>query len=91
VSDVVFKRPVRLDEVIRVEGELTAVKPIDEAAGLVDFRWSIRNQQDALVARASVQVLWAKAHAVQERSADAFWHELVSYGASPDEFTPLPL
>jgi 3-hydroxybutyryl-CoA dehydratase len=61
VSDVVFKRPVRLNETISVSGEITALRPIDasgEAGGLVDFAWQIRNQDGALVARASVQVLW---------------------------------
>lgn len=91
VSDVVFKRPVRLDEVISVAGELTALRPIDEAAGLVDFRWSIRNQTDALVVRADVQVLWRKDAVAQEGSDDAFWPELVTSGSGPDAFTPLPL
>jgi len=58
VSDVVFKRPVRLDDSVHVDGELTALRPIDERAGLVDFAWQVRNQDDALVVRASVQVLW---------------------------------
>ena len=58
VSDVVFKRPVRLHETIFVAGELTALRPIDERSGLVDFAWQVRNQDDALVVRASVQVLW---------------------------------
>ncbi|HYM54865.1 MAG TPA: MaoC/PaaZ C-terminal domain-containing protein [Solirubrobacteraceae bacterium] len=91
VGDVVFKRPVRLNEVISVAGELTALRPVDERAGLVDFRWAIRNQEDALVARAEVQVLWRRDDAVAERSQPAFWHELVAHGASPGEFIPLPL
>src|ERR1700689_4583540 len=60
VGDVVFKRPVRLDDTIHVVGELTALRPIDEHGGLVDFSWQIRNQDDALVARATVQVLWRR-------------------------------
>jgi 3-hydroxybutyryl-CoA dehydratase len=58
VGEVVFKRPVRLDDSVHVAGELTALRPIDERAGLVDFAWQVRNQDDALVVRASVQVLW---------------------------------
>jgi 3-hydroxybutyryl-CoA dehydratase len=65
VGDVVFKRPVRLDDVIWVAGELTALRPIDDATGLVDFAWQVRGtadgvggQDDALVARANVQVVW---------------------------------
>jgi len=60
VSDVVFKRPVRLQETIFVAGELTALRPIDERSGLVDFNWQIRNQDNALVVRAGVQVLWRR-------------------------------
>jgi 3-hydroxybutyryl-CoA dehydratase len=60
VSDVVFKRPVRLNETIFVAGELTALRPIDQRSGLVDFNWQIRNQDDALVVRAGVQVLWRR-------------------------------
>jgi acyl dehydratase len=58
VGEVVFKRPVRLDDVVWVAGELTALRPIDETSGLVDFAWQVRNQDDALVARANVQVVW---------------------------------
>ncbi|HTW42884.1 MAG TPA: MaoC/PaaZ C-terminal domain-containing protein [Solirubrobacteraceae bacterium] len=64
VSDVVFKRPVKLNETISVSGEITALRPIDasspegDASGLVEFGWQIRNQDGALVCRASVQVLW---------------------------------
>lgn len=60
VSDVVFKRPVRLGETVFVAGQLTGLRPIDERSGLVDFSWQIRNQDDALVVRAGVQVLWRR-------------------------------
>ncbi len=84
VSDVVFKRPVRLDDTISVSGEIAALRPIDaaspegETSGLVDFAWQIRNQDGALVCRANVQVLW--------RGEGAHWA-----GAAVDEFVPLPL
>lgn len=64
IDDVVFKRPVRLDESIYVAGEIAALRPVDasspqgERTGLVDFAWQIRNQDGSLVARAHVQVLW---------------------------------
>jgi acyl dehydratase len=88
VSDVVFKRPVRLNDTISVSGEITALRPIDapspasspegDTGGLVDFAWQIRNQDGALICRASVQVLW--------RGEGVHWA-----GAAPDEFVPLPL
>jgi 3-hydroxybutyryl-CoA dehydratase len=76
VSDVVFKRPVRLDETITVSGEIAALRPIDsvspegETSGLVDFAWQIRNQDGALVCRASVQVVWRGDGAARPAGAD---------------------
>jgi acyl dehydratase len=67
VGDVVFKRPVRLEESIFVVGEIAALRPIDDSAGLVDFGWQIRGaaaeadgRDGALVVRAGVQVLWRR-------------------------------
>ena len=60
VSDVVFKRPVRLGDVIDVEATLTGRRPLDERLGLVELRWRIRNQDGALVCRADVLVLWRR-------------------------------
>jgi acyl dehydratase len=101
VSDVVFKRPVRLNELISVTGEIAALRPIDERSGLVDFAWQIRNQDGALVARASVQVLWRGGALGEsdsggvvdesEAGAPASWYEPIVGGAAPGEFTPLPL
>ncbi len=97
VGDVVFKRPVRLNETIAVAGEITALRPIDERSGLVDFNWAIRNQDGALVARASVPVLWrcdsaddGIAAGAHERDP-ASWYEPIAGGAPPGEFIPLPL
>lgn len=109
VSDVVFKRPVRLEDAIHVAGEIAALRPIDassphrpgtgkgERAGIVDFSWQIRNQHEALVARAGVQVLWACGQTAAGRE-DAYgwldpasWQEPITGGRSPGEFVPLPL
>jgi 3-hydroxybutyryl-CoA dehydratase len=91
VSDVVFKRPVRLDESISVDGEITSLRPIDEGSGLVDFAWRINNQDGALVARVGVQVLWRGGDAVRERDASTSWYEPIVGGIAPGDFTPLPL
>jgi 3-hydroxybutyryl-CoA dehydratase len=95
VGDVVFKRPVRLNDVIAVAGEITALRPIDARSGLVEFGWRIRNQDGALVARAKVQVLWrTDAAAADARDAGAVsgsWREPIVGDASPGEFVPLPL
>ncbi len=100
VGDVVFKRPVRFNEIICVEGEIAALRAIDERSGLVDFGWRVRNQDGALVARASVQVLWRTGIAAGEPDASvalrgdvaqASWFEPITGGAAPGEFTPVPL
>jgi 3-hydroxybutyryl-CoA dehydratase len=91
VSDVVFKRPVRLDETISVAGELSALAPVDEKAGLVDFRWAVQNQAAELVCRARVQVLWRRGDRAAAASArPTFWHDAVAAGDG-DGFVPLPL
>jgi 3-hydroxybutyryl-CoA dehydratase len=92
VSDVVFKRPVRFEEAIHVAGEIAALRPIDARAGLVDFSWQIRNQDDALVARAGVQVLWSCGPKLDVPAGDpAAWQEPITGGRAPGEFVPLPL
>ncbi len=91
VGDVVFKRPVRLGESIGVDGEIITLKPLDDRAGLVEFGWAVRNQDDALVCRASVGVLWRRAPQPLERRRASFWHDPITAGAAPGEFVPVPL
>jgi acyl dehydratase len=91
LGDVVFKRPVRLGDSICVEGELTSLTPIDDHTGLVAFTWAIRNQEDALVCRASVEVLWRRGSAADERADQLAWHEALTQGTPPGEFIPVPL
>jgi 3-hydroxybutyryl-CoA dehydratase len=55
VADAVFKRPVRLGDTITVE---TRIADVDRATGLVTCAWLIRNQEDRLVARATIELLW---------------------------------
>jgi acyl dehydratase len=91
VGDVVFKRPVRLNDAIFVAGELTALRPLDAGTGLVDFGWAIRNQDDELVCRASVQVLWRRDDAQREDVGAGFWHEAIAGGGAAGEFMPVPM
>ena len=91
VGDVVFKRPVRLDDAISVSGEVTALRPVDERSGLVDFAWAIRNQEGALVARAIVQLLWRRESVTSEEAAPDRWYAEITEGVAPGEFIPVPL
>jgi 3-hydroxybutyryl-CoA dehydratase len=93
VGDVVFKRPVRLNETISVSGEITSLRPIDDGSGLVELTWQIRNQDRQLVARANVQVLWRRASppGLDAGAPGESWYEPIAGGAPPGEFAPLPL
>jgi acyl dehydratase len=91
LGDVVFKRPVRLSESICVAGEVVSLAPLDEHTGLVGFSWAIRNQDDALVCRARVEVLWRKDGSAREQAPAMYWHDAVIEGTSPSEFVPVPL
>jgi acyl dehydratase len=56
VADVVFKRPVRLGDTLRVEGSVLEVAD----PGLVTFAWNVINQDERVVCRARVQVVWRR-------------------------------
>ncbi len=60
LGDVVFKRPVRLGDTLRVSGKVAELAPVSDEAGLVTFAWSIHNQDDQLVCRARVEVVWSR-------------------------------
>jgi acyl dehydratase len=54
VRDVVFKRPVRPGDAIRVEGSVESVRE----PGLVTCRWRVIGADDKLCAQARVEVVW---------------------------------
>jgi 3-hydroxybutyryl-CoA dehydratase len=60
IADVVFKRPVRLGDTIRVRGLVTSLQDVGDDAGLAGFAWTVVNQDDRTVARARVEVLWRR-------------------------------
>ena len=57
VHDAVFKRPVKIGDVIRVEAEPSGTHPVDAEHELVDTRIRIVNQDGQLVLRASLELL----------------------------------
>ncbi len=60
VADATFKRPVKLGDTIRVKGKVAELSEISDEAGLVAFTWSVVNQDDRVVCRARVEVLWRR-------------------------------
>jgi acyl dehydratase len=60
VGDVVFKRPVKPGDEIRVEGAVEAVRAASDEAGLVTLAWRVVDGQGKLVCKATVDVLWRR-------------------------------
>ncbi|MEA2347474.1 MAG: 3-hydroxybutyryl-CoA dehydratase [Thermoleophilaceae bacterium] len=62
ISDVVFKRPVKLGDVIRVEGKLESKKAMSDEAGLACWSWTIADARGSNppACRAKVDVLWRR-------------------------------
>ena len=81
VGDVVFKRPVKLGDTLRVTGKVLELSDVGEEAGLVALAWTVVNQDERVVARARVEVLWRRSDAADE-------HE-DSYAVNG--FVPIPL
>jgi len=76
VSDVVFRRPIKLGDRITVEGRLDDLKPMTDDAGLACWRWTIRDGQGRPACRAEVEVLWRRDSGPAE---DAWEIEMPSY------------
>jgi 3-hydroxybutyryl-CoA dehydratase len=60
VRDAVFKRPVFPGETIHTEGRIDELKPVDDGAGLVACALDVRNGDGKLVARATLELVWAR-------------------------------
>jgi 3-hydroxybutyryl-CoA dehydratase len=60
VTDVVFKRPLKIGETIRAEGRIAGLTPLDDRTGLVACAWAVRNQDKALICHARIDVLWRR-------------------------------
>jgi 3-hydroxybutyryl-CoA dehydratase len=60
VRDVVFKRPVRFGDTVTVEGELKSLTELDAGSGLVAVGLTVCGAGGRTVARATVEVLWAR-------------------------------
>jgi 3-hydroxybutyryl-CoA dehydratase len=60
VADATFKRPVKLGDTLHVSGRVAELSVVNEEAGLVTFAWSVLNQDERVVCRARVEVLWRR-------------------------------
>jgi 3-hydroxybutyryl-CoA dehydratase len=84
VSNAVFKRPVVLGDTIHVESAIEAVDELDGDHSLVVCGWRVLNQDDRLVTRATVELVWRNA---------AEGHADTRPPPPPidDDFIPIPL
>jgi acyl dehydratase len=60
LGDVVFKRPVKFGDTLRVTGKVLETSDVGDDAGLVALAWNVVNQDERVVCRARVEVLWRK-------------------------------
>jgi 3-hydroxybutyryl-CoA dehydratase len=90
ISDVVFKRPVRLGDTIHVEGRLQSRRVIDERTGLATWRWNVRTTHGHTAVRATVDVLWRRAPSAAA-PLEAEEDEREPEGAPGASFVPLPM
>ena len=82
VGDVVFKRPVKLGDTLRVDGKVLEVSAVSEEAGLVAFAWNVLNQDERVVTRARVEVLWRADGTTADEHEDDY---------AVNGFVPIPL
>ncbi len=83
VADATFKRPVKLGDTLRVSGKIAELADRSDEAGLVAFAWSVLNQDERVVCRARIEVLWRR-DGVSRDAEDA--DEYAATG-----FVPIPL
>jgi 3-hydroxybutyryl-CoA dehydratase len=88
IDGATLKRPVGLGDTIRVQARVAELRPLGEEAGLVTLAVRIRNQDDELVARMEIVVLWRREpeHSSHQRATVASG---VAAGAAEDELSPI--
>jgi 3-hydroxybutyryl-CoA dehydratase len=58
VTDAVFKQPVKIGDIVHVEGEIVRTRELDDGHGLVELRLRIVNGDGRLAVRAGVELVW---------------------------------
>lgn len=60
LTDIVFKRPVRIGDTMHVEGQIAAKRPVTDDTGLVTLDIAVKNQRDELACRGRIDALWRR-------------------------------
>ena len=71
LSDAVFKAPVMIGDTVRVDGEVTKTRELDDEHGLVECRWKVLNQNAKTVLRVSVEVVWRRGGPARDTAPDS--------------------
>jgi 3-hydroxybutyryl-CoA dehydratase len=79
VAQATFKRPVCFGDTIHVEGRVAELATGAPDAGVVTFAWNVVNQDERIVCRARVDVLWQRELATEAVDEDV------------NGFVPIPL
>ena len=69
IDGLTFKRPTRIGDTIHVAAKVEERKPLDEEHSLARLAWRVLNQEDALVLRAKIEVLWRNQAPAAEAAA----------------------
>ncbi len=69
VRDMVFKRPVRLGESVRVEGKVRTIRPLEADVGLVEVGLRVLRGDDQLALRAVLEIVWRRERGEAEELA----------------------
>jgi 3-hydroxybutyryl-CoA dehydratase len=81
------RRPVGLGDTIRVQARVAELRPLGDEAGLVTLAVRIRNQDDELVARMEITVLWRREPERSSRRPSA--GSARDAGVAGDELSPI--
>jgi len=86
IDSAVLKRPVGLGDTIRVRAKVTQMRPLGDETGLVTLGVRIVNQDDDLVARMDIVVLWRREPQLALESNGA---ARATAASDEDELSPL--
>jgi 3-hydroxybutyryl-CoA dehydratase len=60
LDKVVFKRPVRIGDTIRVEGRIARLRTADADHDTLSLDWSVKRDDDQTVLTAKIDLLWRR-------------------------------
>lgn len=62
IEDVALLRPTRMGDTVHASVEITGLRPVADAYGLVSLRLEVLNEEGKIVLRSAMQALWRTSH-----------------------------